>query len=360
MRSLIGPAAVLFVAVGAAGCTEATAPESLGHIAIPLTAPGAGGVTYRLPPNTLLFLSGAGFFGRFSLDRDDPSLTVDVPPGDYSVFLSDSDGDTTTWPLRRQNADGTIQIVPGTLDLTPTITVTENQTSSLVIRFHVAGIVPITFSLGSVEVTVAVDETAAQSLDFEFAAPALTVLSTVFSDTAPAVLASRLPATGSTDNRYVLHAQTISPWSIVQKEPDVVCAQVNISIETGGNQGFVDMVTEAPPSGSEQLCIVQGASSPFAQIFTNVFHEGAATTPLLSDLGDHPYFITHTLDSFIEANVFDGRTLHLEVLAGTHSATTHLFAEIVAEIPDANGEITFDPWYLLNANGAGTIKLTVP
>lgn len=365
MHSLIGPAAVLFVAVGTAGCIEATAPESLGHIAIPLTAPGSGGVTYRLPPDTLLFLSGAGFFGRFSLDSDDPSLTVDVPPGDYSVFLSDSDGDTTTWPLRRQNADGTIQIVPGTLDLTPTITVTKDQTSSLVIRFHVAGIAPITFSLGSVEVTVAVDETAAQSLDFEFAAPALTVLSTVFSDTAPAELASRLPATGSTDNRYVLHAQTISPWSMVQSDAGadpfgVVCAQVNISIDAGGNQGFIDMVTEAPPSGSEQLCIVQGASSPFAQIFINVFHEGTATTPLLSDLGDHPYFITHTLDSFIEANVFDGKTLHLEVLAGTHSTTTHLFAEIVAEIPDADGGTTFDPWLLLNANGAGTITLTAP
>lgn len=367
MRSLIGPVAVLFVAVGAAGCTEATAPESLGHIAIPLTAPGAGGVTYRLPPNTLLFLSGAGFFGRFSLDSDDPSLTVDVPPGDYSVFLSDSDGDTTTWPLRRQNADGTIQIVPGTLDLTPTITVTKDQTTSLVIRFHVAGIVPITFSLGSVEVTVSVDETAAQSFDFEFAAPALTVLSTVFSDTAPAALASRLPVTGSTDNRYVVHAQTISPWSMVQSDAGanpfaVVCAQVHVSIDAGGNQGFIDMVTEAPPSGNEQFCIVQvqGASSSFAQMFINVSHEGTATTPLLSDLGDHPYFITHTLDSFIEANVFDGRTLHLEALAGTHSVTTHLFAEITAEIPDADGEITFDHWYLLNANGAGTIELTVP
>ena len=146
-RSLVGLAAVLFVAVRTVGCTEAPASESLGHIAIPLTAPGAGGATYRLPPNTSLFLSGAGFFGRFSLDDDAPSLTVDVPPGDYSVFLS-FDGDTTTWPLRRQNADGTIQIVPGTLDLTSTITVTENQTTSLVIRFHVAGIVPITFRLG--------------------------------------------------------------------------------------------------------------------------------------------------------------------------------------------------------------------
>jgi hypothetical protein len=357
-RSLIGLAAVLFVAVGTAGCTEAPAPVSLGHVAIPLTAPGAGGTTYRLPPNTFLFLSGAGFFGRFSLDDDAPSLTVDVPPGDYSVFLS-FDGDTTTWPLRRQNADGTIQTVPGTLDLTSTITVTENQTTSLVIRFHVAGIVPITFSFGSVDVTVAVDETAASSFDFELAAPAFTVASAVFSDTAPAELASRLPATDSTGDRYVLHAQTTSPWSLVG--PNFVCADASISIDAGGNQGFIDMVTEAPPSGTEQLCIVQSAPQ-FAQIFTTVLHEGTATTPLLSDLGDRQYSIVHSLSGFIEADVLDGKTLHLEVLAGTHTASMHLFAEIVAEIPNADGGITFDVWYLLNANdnSEGTTTLTVP
>ena len=356
MRSLVGAAAVLFVAVGTAGCTEATAPESLGHLAIPLAAPGSGGVTYRLPPNTLLFLSGAGFFGRFSLDHDDPSLTVDVPPGDYAVSLSDSDGDTTTWPLRRQSADGTIQIVPGTLDLTSMITVTKDQTTSLVIRFHVAGIMPITFSLGSVDVTVVVDETPA-SFDFEFEAPSLTVASAVFSDTAPAELASRLPATGSMGDRYVVHAHTTSPWSMVQS--DVVCAQVNLSIDAGGNQGFIDMVTEAPASENEQLCIAQAQSS-FAQMFTTVFHEGPATTPLLSDLGDHPYFISHGLDSFVEGTVFDGRTLHLEALAGAHSVPMHLFAEIVAEFPDASGQSTFDHWYLYNANGTGTATLTAP
>lgn len=357
-RSLVGLAAVLFVAVGTAGCTEAPASESLGHVAIPLTAPGAGGATYRLPPDTFLFLSGANFFGSFSLDDDAPSLTIDVPPGDYAVGLFDSNGDTTTWPLRRQNADGTIQTVPGTLDLTSTITVTKNQTTSLVIRFHVAGIVPIIFSLGSVDVTVAVDETAASSFDFDLAAPALSVASAVFSDTAPAELTSRLPATDSTGDRYVLHAQTTSPWSKVG--PNFVCAQANISIDVGGNQGFIDMVTEAPASGTEQLCIAQTAPQS-AVILTNVLHEGTATTPLLSDLGDRQYSILHSIQTTIAADVFDGRTLHLEVLAGTHTANMHLFAEIYAQIPNADGGITFDPWYLLNANESdGTITLTAP
>jgi hypothetical protein len=354
MRLWIGLAAVLFMAAGTAGCTEPSAPESLGHIVVPLTAPGPGGATYRLPANTLLSLSSAGFFGNFSLDDDAPSLTFDVPPGDYSVSLSDSNGDTTIWPLIRQNTNGTTDIVPATLDLTSMITVTKEQTTSLVIRFHVAGVVPITFSLGSVDVTVVVDETLA-SLDFEFEAPALTAASVVFSDTAPAELASRLPATGSTGDRYVAHVQTIGPWSMFG--PNFVCVQVNLSIDAGGRQGFIDMVTEAPPSGNEQLCIAQVQSS-FAQIIINVSHEGPATTPLLSDLGDHPYFILHALDSFIAGTVFDGRTLHLELLAGANSTRMHLFSEIVAELPGANGEITFDHWYLYNANGDGTTTLT--
>ncbi len=342
------------MAAGTEGCTGPSAPESLGHIVVPLTAPGAGGATYRLPPNTLLSLSSAGFFGNFSLDDDAPSLTVDVPPGDYSVFLSDSNGDTTIWPLSRQNANGTMEIVPAMLDLTSMITVTKDQTTALVIRFHVAGIVPITFSLGSVDVTVVVDETPA-SLDFEFEAPALTVASVVFSDTAPAELASRLPAAGSTGDRYVVHVQTTGPWSMLG--PDFVCVQVNLSIDAGGSQGFIDMVTEAPSSGNEQLCIAQAQSS-FPQIIINVSHEGPATTPLLSDLGDHPYFISHSLNSLIAGSVFDGRTLHLELLAGAHSTPMHLFSEIVAEFPGANGEITFDHWYLYNANGAGITTLT--
>jgi hypothetical protein len=142
-------------------------------------------------------------------------------------------------------------------------------------------------------------------------------------------------------------------------QSDVVCAQVKLSIQAGGHQGFIDMVTEAPASGNEQLCISQGQPQ-FAEIFTTVIHEGPATTPLLSDLGDHAYSILHSLSSFINGNVFDGRTLHLEVLAGSHSAPMHLFAQLVAEIPDANGEITFDHWYLYNANGAGTTTLTAP
>jgi hypothetical protein len=44
----------------------------------------------------------------------------------------------------------------------------------------------------------------------------------------------------------------------------------------------------------------------------------------------------------------------------THSSPMHLFAEIVAEIPNADGEITFDFWYQLNANGGGTTTLTAP
>jgi len=81
-------------------------------------------------------------------------------------------------------------------------------------------------------VTVAIDEIPA-SLDFEFEAPALTVASVVFSDTAPAELASRLPATGSTGDRYVVHVQTTGPWSM--SGPDFVCVQVNLSIDAGGN-----------------------------------------------------------------------------------------------------------------------------
>lgn len=66
---------------------------------------------------------------------------------------------------------------------------------------------------------------------------------------------------------------------------DVVCAPVSASISATGNQGFVELVAEAPPTDFEELCIQQIGPQQ-AMLEMSFFRNGTATTPLLSDLGD--------------------------------------------------------------------------
>ncbi|HEU4727238.1 MAG TPA: hypothetical protein VFT22_05105 [Kofleriaceae bacterium] len=354
-RVFLSLAAVLFAATGSVGCTEAPAPESVGYVSIPLTASGGGGATYHLPPFTSLLLSGAGFFGSFSLDDDTAVKTVKVPPGDYAVFLSDGKGDSTVFPLIRENADGSFDTVPATLDLTPAITVTENETTPLVIRFHVPIVGSITFAVGSVDVSVAIDETAATSFDIELSIHEATTAFVTVGDTAPAELASRLPATGDTGHSYVASMHTTGPWTF--PAAGAVCVPVAGSVHAGGNQGFADLIAEAPPSGGEQLCIQQ-LSPEQAFISLSFFASGTPTTPLLSDLPARQFFVNHAIFPQIDARLFDGTTLRLKALEGIHTANTAVTAAISAEVDTPDGGTTFEFWHAFEESGTGTITLT--
>lgn len=354
-RSLLGLAALLFVMIGSAGCTEESAPESVGYVSIPLTASGAGGATYRLPPFTFLDLSGAGFFGSFQLDDEAAVKTVRVPPGDYSVNLFGPNGETTVFPLTRENVDGTFDTVPGTLDLTPTITVTENETTPLVIRFQVPIAGPITFTLGSVDVSVAIDETAAAAFDIEIAAHELTTSFVGVNDTTPAELPPRLPAVGDTGHSYVATLQTVGPWHLAGQ--NFICAPVTGSVHAGGNQGFADLVFEVRPSGGEQLCIQQVTPE---QAFLSVFFSAAGTpeTTLFDDLPADEVFASHGIISQINARLFDGTTLRLKALEGIHTTDTRVDASVGGVFNTPDGGVVFEFWESFEESGAGTITLT--
>jgi hypothetical protein len=355
-HSFLGIAPFLFVFAGSVGCTEGPAPESIGYLSIPLTASGPGGATYHLPPVTSLFVSGVGFFGSFSLDDDAAVKTVKIPPGNYSVFLSDANGDATVFPLMRENADGTFDTVPGTLDLTPTITVTENETTALVIRFHVPIVGPITFAVGSVDVSVAVDETAATSFDIELSVHELTTSFVTVGDTAPTELAPRLPATGDTGHSYVASMHTTGPWAFVFT--GTVCVPVTGSVHAGGNQGFADLVAEAPPTGEQQLCIQQ-VTPEQAFISLSFFAAGTPTTPLLSDLPARQFFVNHGIFfPQFDAMLFDGTTLRLKALEGLHTASTTVAGSIGAEVDTPDGGTTIEFWQSFGESGTGTITLT--
>jgi hypothetical protein len=343
----------LFVVAGIVGCVEAPRSEPVGYVSIPLTATGASGAIYHLPPGSQLLLTNSSFTGAYSVDGDGDQLTAVVPPGGYSVFLFDNAGDTTVWPLTRDNPDGTTETVPGTLDLTPTITVVENQTTSLVIRFQVAATGPITFGRGSVGISVEVDETT-PALDIDIDALRLSVQQVDIGETAPAALAPRLPGPGGSGDIYQLHLHTAGVW--VARDPHTICTTVTASVEASGNAGLIDLVAEAPPSGGEQLCIDQ-LPNGFALMSMGFNRQGDASTELLSDLGSAPYIVVHGISVTIQGEVYDGRTLHLEVLFGAHDLNMLVHGAIFATEDSPFGPI-FQSWYQLNESGAGRLTFT--
>lgn len=351
-RSLSCLAALLFVA-GGVGCAEAPASGPTGYLTVPLVAPGAGGVTYRLPPDSVLVLERAGNIEAFGIGGDERSQTVEVASGDYNVSLIDNAGDTTVWPLTKLNPDGTTETVQGVIDLAPTLTVVEHQTTSLVIRFHVAAIGAISFDVGAIDVSVEVDETAATGFDVTITAPSLTAGFVLVGAHAPSALPPRLPALFATGDGYSVTAHTTGPWSIVTS--NFICAPVTVSVSATGNPGWVNLVAEAPPADVTSLCIQQ-AGPQQAFVFMAFFRTGGPTTPLLADLGDRQYFFEQDVSAQIAADLFDGFTLDLRRLSGPHPASLFVFATIATPRVDPPNT-AFDTWYQVDESGNATVSL---
>lgn len=348
--SYAGFAAVMSLAVMGAGCTDAPEAEAVGQVVIQLTATGPDGSVYQLPRNTFLSLENSSFHGQFPLDERRSSITVKAPLGEYAVELTSFDGHTTEWPLSRRRPDGVVQTVSATLDLTPSITVVADEVTPLVLRFHVAGVVPVTFSAGSIQVSVSVDEVAGSSLTFRLATSSIGVTDVLPGDeTMPAALLSRLPALGETDIEYAITLRTVGPWLF--NGAGQVCAPVEASHEADGHPGFVDLVTESPPSQGDTICINQ--SEDRATLSTSGFRFGTATTALLSDLGADEYFIHHSIFMSFEEEIFDGQTLHLNRLAGARPMDAFMGASIAASINNS-----FHFWFDMFLNGDGISTLT--
>jgi len=353
IRSLSCLAALVFVAGG--GCVQAPASEPTGSIAIPLTAPGPGGATYRLPAMTALVLTQGVVSTTFSLDGDAALQTVDVAPGAYQVNLTDAAGDTAIWPLTRLRPDGTSDTVQAALDLVSTITVADHQTTSLVIRFHVPMLGTVAFS-SSVDVSLEVVEIPTTAFHFALSAPALSPLFVVVTPDAPDALRSRLPTPSTTGDGYALTAHVVGPWTF--RFSDTVCAAIVATRLATGNPGFVELVAEAPPTAADQLCIQQNAPGD-AIVTMDFFRQGPALTPLLSDLGDREYFVGHSVGFTLAANLLDHFALDLSPLSGAHALRVGVFGDVsvVTTTPNSTATTT---WYAVQENGDATVTVTGP
>jgi hypothetical protein len=140
-----------------AGCGSST-PEAqettAGTFSLPLTSV-ANGHTYRLRNATIAIYGDASAYLQSSDDPAETQLSTQLPTGQYSAYLY------YYWTLERQKADGSFEPVQATLESPSSVSfsILNGTTTTVAFRFQTDG-VWVTVGSGSLDVVVAVDETA--------------------------------------------------------------------------------------------------------------------------------------------------------------------------------------------------------
>lgn len=319
----------------------------LGKIEVPLTAPGSDGVLYRLPTGTQLDLYSDPYYGSFSLDGGAASLSFEVPTGYYPTpqLLNPMLDTSASWPLIRQNPDGTVDQVDAALDPIPGLVVSNAQPAQLVLQFHVAKAGAIRFVMGNVDVSVAVAEEAPAGYVFT----ASGTLSTARLDlhAAPALLADRLAQIGTGEIRYAVRGE-VNGWQM--RSNDVACAPSTMVLELDAPGPVLDIAQESAGDGGLLLCIGQSGDTAFWWIAR--WREGAPTTPLLDGVEVASLYASTEIDGAVHDVLLDRGTLHLERLAAPRASNSTLFQTL----SDAS-QWPSNLWAVFAASGPGTMQL---
>jgi len=300
-------------AAAALGACSETSEDTFGTIEAAITAPGGNGSTYRLPDDTYAYVSSSTYADIFSLDGDAQVIAFDVPVGDYSVYLQNNNGYTIDWPLERTNADMSVETVNATL-VTPqpvAVTVLEDQVSSLVFQFQVVDGGTVTFAQGTIQISVAVDETESTAGRLDIGGDYQKNYDQ-FGDAAPAVLADRVPAVGDAIFQD-LYINVVGDW--VQTSGDSVCSTASL---IGGtvSSNIYDLTVEAWTGETNMRLCLYGNEWP-AYMYLDSYRFGATSTGTFSDLAPELYF-SQTIGAYLPNPVWDGETLDLGGFAGTH------------------------------------------
>jgi hypothetical protein len=341
-------AAALAVGMAAAACGAETSEETVGSVGVALVAPGADGATYRLTPGAWLTAYGPTFFGTYSLDGDDATARIVLPVGSYEMWLEHGEGYSTAWPLERRHSDGTTQVVTAQL-LTPlpiAATVLEGSLTNVVLRFEVPGVGPVTFADGDVDVSLEVDETVATGSQAVWSA-LLDVTSVHPGGASPALLAT-LPADGDTGLPLAIAVHQAGDW--YPASPYEACVSVTVDAYSADAK-LEAILLEATSGGSTRMCVLDDGTGLGSGVYFRASRFGAALSPPFQDEGTHDYVFIALLQAHLPVHVYDGTTLDLGALVGTHEvdafASTRVFANIGG---------TFENWHVAFYGGTVTFE----
>lgn len=317
--------------------------ESTGTISAAIQSTTSDGSVYRLPSGTnLAVYNTGGTYGEIvPLDADTASITHKVPTDSYNLYLSGPAGVTTDWTLQRTKPDNTVESVPATL-VTPlpiTVNVAENAVVPVVFTFQAYDGGVITFSQGTLDVSVTVNVTdvtggraTAGATNFVAGAP-------TFSPEAPTTLQVALPAAGAS----VYHTITViatGPWAL--SSSTVVCAPGQWGSMSFTNMGVLDTVLEsvtASTTSSLRICVVQNGSA--STLVIQGRRDGAPTTGTWSGTGTSMQFFSE-FGTYLAQQVFDGTTLDLGALSRATSLGGYLNLHVFNQ---DLGATEYDQWF---------------
>jgi hypothetical protein len=336
----------LAATLAAAACT-AQDSDQVGTVGVALTATDASGASYRLTPGARLRMISGTYWDELALDGDSAFVRLDVPAGDYSAELVHDTINGVRWPLERTDLDGTVETVVATLTtpMPAALTVPADGQTNLVLRFEVPGFGPITFTHGSVDVSIDVVESSAGGVEIGVEGP-VTVNTVIVGATAPPQLADRMPATGATP--YVgITVRVTGEWE--QSWSTGVCAPATVTIYGGGHQGLHDLMIEAL-EGAVTVCVDGGSS--IVQVYS--FSSGAGFTPTFGDLGALTMSFLTVVNADLPAPVFDGQTLDLDPAVGVTTVPATWLFRVNGRMPT---DAAMSTWYRASLAGDVTLSL---
>jgi hypothetical protein len=327
----------------ALACGPTDADEQLGRVELTLSAADANGNTWRLPAGTYLHVQKGNFQDNLLLDGNAAVASFSLPVGMFDWELWNPNVFGGEWPLELVDAQNNVEIVNATLTnpQPDTFLVLPSSTTSLSLQFDAALGGSITFAKGTVAVDLAV--TAIMATGGNFAMGGLVEAAIVDNGaTAPPVLATSLPALGDSFE-LTLGGHVDGAWDMWSS--DKVCAPIAVDFVGSDSSGVTDLLFESASevANGNHIClntagVVEIAASRAAAPVTSTF----------SGLGSSNLAFNTLLVIQLPVVAFDGETLDLGILSGTHNASSTAFLN-VAELSNGN-------WYSATANGQVTFN----
>ena len=320
--ALAAPAA----SVGCGRSPDKQGPERVGTLSAALATTGSDGATYTFPDSAYFTLFNGTWNGGFPLNGAETVRTQKLPVGSYTLGIVFPEGPM----VLVRTIDGVTSNVPAEwTDPQPvTFEILQDQTTPVVLHFHVEGLGDVTFANGTLELSVDVIKTQVTMPGSLFEVGTVNPDSVTFADPA-ADYAPELAATIGTDYQQALIFAPTAGWTPVGFGGVCMDATVSSAIGSGVDDGFSRRVLELQ-DGIGEVCIYDYGASDFMTFYA--YRSGPAPIGQQSFL-PASYNFQITMSGSI-GDVFDGTTLKQSLLETGMSVVGGNFMHYVTDPAD--------------------------
>ncbi|MGE3675851.1 MAG: hypothetical protein AB7K71_39650 [Polyangiaceae bacterium] len=316
MRLVLG---ITSVWLGTTACsnTEAPAGEAAGSVDLALQATGPDGATYRLTPNTLLWVSNQdqSVLDALYIESAETVQTFSLPPDDYEATVRTSRPDGS-FELERSDGTQTEIVSARYVGVNPTpFHITANSTTALTLPFRVADLGDITFDVGRLAVDLDVGVEAQSPTGGQMSLQAAHVDQQTFGGELSGVSDYEVATDASIDQSWAW--RITSPFRLTTANR--ACAAIEVTSAQSNQAAWTDLFRIVPHSLGE-LCVIDNDPYPYDTVQLSTRQTADLTGTGLTDfLSGSSYEVFTYVDAYVPSNALEGNTLHLDQLVDTHT-----------------------------------------